>query len=154
EDKQGVDTFLIRRARPIFVGTVTRHFDFNFTPDFGGGNAVIQDAYLNAKGSPKLQLRAGKFKPPIGIEHLQNDPHLAFAERAFPSALEPNRDVGVQVHGELGKGAVAYAFGVFDGTPDGASVDADVNDSKDLVGRVFLSPFKSGSTALKGLGFG
>jgi phosphate-selective porin OprO/OprP len=149
-----VDTFLVRRARPILTGTVTRYFDFNFTPDFGAGNAVIQDAYLNAKGSPKLQVRVGKFKPPIGIEHLQGDPYLAFVERALPAALEPSRDVGIQLHGELGKGALAYALGVFDGTPDGASVDADVNDSKDLVGRVFLSPFRNGASALKGLGFG
>ena len=154
ERKLAVDTFLIRRARPILTGTVSKYFDFNFTPDFGGGNAVIQDAFLNVKGSPRLQARAGKFKPPIGIEHLQGDPYLAFAERAFPASLEPNRDVGIQIHGELGKGVVSYAAGVFDGTPDGASVDQDVNDSKDLVGRLFFSPFKTGSSGLKGLGFG
>jgi len=149
-----IDNFLVRRARPIFVGTVARYFDFNFTPDFGGGNAIIQDFYVNAKGSPKLQARAGKFKPPIGIEHLQGDAYLAFPERAFPASLEPNRDVGVQLHGELDKGVVTYAAGVFDGTPDGASVDQDVNDSKDLVGRVFFSPFRKGKSALKGLGVG
>ena len=27
--------FLLRRARPIFTGTVFHDFDFNFTPDFG-----------------------------------------------------------------------------------------------------------------------
>jgi phosphate-selective porin OprO/OprP len=149
-----IDNFLVRRARPIFLGTVAKYFDFNFTPDFGGGNAVIQDFYVNAKGSPRLQARAGKFKPPIGIEHLQGDAYLAFPERSFPASLEPNRDVGVQLHGELDKGVVTYAAGVFDGTPDGASVDVDVNDSKDLVGRVFFSPFKKGKSALKGLGFG
>jgi phosphate-selective porin OprO/OprP len=154
ENPLEIDNFLVRRARPIFVGTVAKYFDFNFTPDFGGGNAVIQDFYVNAKGSPRLQARAGKFKPPIGIEHLQGDAYLAFPERSFPASLEPNRDVGVQLHGELGSGVVAYAAGVFDGTPDGASVDFDVNDSKDLVGRLFLSPFKKGKSGLKGFGFG
>ena len=149
-----IDNFLVRRARPILVGTVAKYFDFNFTPDFGGGNAVIQDFYVNAKGSAKLQFRAGKFKPPIGIEHLQGDAYLAFPERSFPASLEPNRDVGAQVHGELEGGVVAYAAGVFDGTPDGASVDFDVNDSKDFVGRLFLSPFKKGKSPLKELGFG
>lgn len=149
-----IDNFLVRRARPIFVGTVGRYFDFNFTPDFGGGNAVIQDFYVNVKGSSKLQVRAGKYKPPIGIEHLQGDAYLAFPERSFPSSLEPNRDVGVQLHGEVEGGVVTYAAGVFDGTPDGASVDQDVNDSKDFVGRLFLSPFKKGKSPLKGLGFG
>jgi phosphate-selective porin OprO and OprP len=147
-----VDNFLVRRARPIFMGTVAKHFDFNFTPDFGGGNAVIQDFYLNAKASPRLQVRAGKFKPPIGLEHLQGDAYLSFPERAFPASLEPSRDVGVQVHGELAQGVVAYAVGLFDGTADGASVDFDVNDSKDLVARVSVSPFKKGKAAFKGLG--
>ena len=71
-----------------------KNFDFNFTPDFGGGTAVIQDAYLVVQYSPSSALRAGKFKPPIGLEHLQSDRDLAFIERAFPSSLEPNRDVG------------------------------------------------------------
>jgi phosphate-selective porin OprO/OprP len=149
-----IDTFIVRRARIIFVGTVAKYFDFNFTPDFAGGNTTIQDFYVNAKGSPRLQARAGKFKPPIGIEHLQGDAYLAFPERAFPASLEPNRDVGLQLHGELGKGVVTYAAGIFDGAPDGASVDQDVNDSKDVVGRLFFSPFRKGKSVLKGLGFG
>ena len=49
---------------------------------------------------------------------------------------------------------MAYAAGIFDGAPDGGSVDTDLNDGKDLAGRVFLSPFKKGSSALKDLGFG
>src|SRR5687767_13983703 len=39
------DSFLIRRARTIFSGTLARHFDFTITPDFGGGSAALQDAY-------------------------------------------------------------------------------------------------------------
>jgi phosphate-selective porin OprO and OprP len=151
-----IDEFIVRRARPILVGTVARHFDFNFTPDFGAGNVSIQDFYVNAKGSPGFQARAGKFKPPIGIEHLQGDAYIAFPERSFPASLEPNRDVGVEVHGELGGGVVTYAAGVFDGAPDGGSVDRDVNDSKDLVVRLFLAPFRNrkGRSGLEGLGIG
>lgn len=156
DDKDNVLTnnFLVRRARPILQGSVGKSFEFNFTPDFGGGTAVILDAYAVAKKSPALALRAGKFKPPIGVEHLQSDPDLLFIERAFPSGLEPNRDVGVQLGGDLAKGVVSYAAGVFDGTPDGASVDFDTNDGKALVGRFVLSPFKAGKSALKGLAIG
>jgi phosphate-selective porin len=53
-DNTLVDNFLIRRARPEFQGTVARYFDFNFTPDFGGGTAVIFDCYLDAKPSKAL----------------------------------------------------------------------------------------------------
>jgi phosphate-selective porin OprO and OprP len=149
-----VNNFLLRRVRPIFQGTLARYFDFNLSPDFGGGATVIQDAYLAVKVSPKLVVRIGKFKPPIGLEHLLSDPYLPFVERALPASLEPNRDVGVQISGDLANGVVSYAAGIFDGTPDGANVDTDTNDGKALVGRLVLSPFKAGKSALKGLGLG
>lgn len=75
-------------------------------------------------------------------------------ERAFPTALVPNRDLGAQLSGELGGGVVAYAIGVFNGVPDWGSGDTDANDGKDVAGRVFLSPFKKGSSRWKDLGFG
>src|SRR5262249_47368638 len=109
-----IDTFLLRRARPIFLGTVAKYFDFNITPDFGGGTTVLQDAYLDARYSTKLRLQVGKFKAPVGLERLQSAANIHFVERAFPTALVPNREVGVQLHGELAAGVVAYAAGVFD----------------------------------------
>ena len=148
------NTFLIRRARPIFQGSVGKHVEFNLTPDFGGGSAVLQDAYIIATKSTGLALRVGKFKPPMGLEHLQSDPDLLFVERALPASLEPNRDVGAQLGGDLAKGVVTYAAGVFDGTPDGGSVDVDTNDGKAVVGRLVLSPFKAGTSGLKGLSLG
>ncbi|HVQ30895.1 MAG TPA: porin, partial [Vicinamibacteria bacterium] len=155
-DKAGIatDTFLLRRARPIVQGTVGKYFDFNITPDFGGGTTVLQDAYLDFHYSPKLRLRAGKFKPPSGIERLQSATAIAFVERAYPTALVPNRDVGLQLHGELASGVVAYAAALLDGAPDGGSVDTDLNDSKDFGGRIFISPFKKGNSVLKDFGFG
>ena len=154
EGAVAVDSFLLRRVRPMLQGTVGRYFEFNITPDFGGGVTVLQDAWLDFKPSSKLGVRVGKFKPPVGLERLQSATAIHFAERAFPSALLPNRDVGVQIYGDLAGGVVAYAAAVLDGAPDGGSVDADLNDSKDLAGRLFLSPFRKGSSALKDLGFG
>jgi phosphate-selective porin OprO/OprP len=149
-----VDSFLLRRARPILQGTVGGCFDFNFTPDFGVGSAVIQDAYAVARISRPLAIRVGKFKPPIGLEHLQSDAHLLFPERALPASLEPNRDVGVQLQGELASAVLAYAAGVFNGTSDGASLDWDNNDGKSVVGRVVVSPFAARRSLLRGLGVG
>jgi phosphate-selective porin OprO/OprP len=155
DDRQlAVDGFLLRRVRPIVSGTVGKHFDFNVTPDFGVGITVLQEAYLNVKYSPKAQVRVGKFKSPVGLERLQSATAISFVERAYPTAIVPNRDVGAMLHGELAGGVFNYAAGVFDGAPDGGSVDVDVNDGKDLDGRVFLSPFKRGKSFLKDLGFG
>ncbi|HEX9187608.1 MAG TPA: porin [Vicinamibacteria bacterium] len=154
EGRLAVDNFLLRRVRPIVAGTLGRHFDFQVMPDFGAGTTVLQDAWLDVNYSPKARVRVGKLKSPVGLERLQSAAALSFVERAYPTALVPNRDVGVMLHGDLAGGVLAYAAGVFDGAPDGGSVDLDLADGKDVAGRVFLSPFKRGSSALKGLGFG
>src|SRR5690606_34885471 len=61
------DTWLLRRARPIVEGTVAGIYDFRFTPDFGNGRTVIQDAYVAARLKPWAVITAGKFKVPIGL---------------------------------------------------------------------------------------
>lgn len=149
-----VDNFLLRRVRPILAGKVARHFEFQIMPDFGVGTTVLQDAWLDVDYSPLARVRVGKFKSPVGLERLQSATALAFVERAYPTALVPNRDVGVMLHGSLSGGVLAYAAGLFDGAPDGGSVDLDLSDGKDVAGRIFLSPFKRGTSVLKNLGLG
>jgi len=151
----GNDTFLMRRVRPILEGTVYDRFDFRLMPDFGSGATQLFDAYVDLRLCPELRLRAGKFKPPLGLEQLQQDVYTAFVERALPAALVPIRDVGVQVHGVIGQGVLAYALGAFNGVPDGTLGDAGLNDSKELDGRLFSQPFaSSGIEALRKLGLG
>ncbi len=154
EARPGVDTFLLRRVRPIFEGTIFKIYDFRIMPDFGGGTTVLQDAYIDGRFKPGFRVRAGKFKPPVGLERLQSGTDILFVERSLPTNLVPNRDLGVQVFGEFGGGAVAYAVGLFNGVPDGGSGDLDTNDGKDLAGRVFFQPFIAGTSLAKNLGFG
>src|SRR5262249_9043082 len=96
----GSSTFLLRKVRPVFQGTVYKYFDFRLMPDFGNGQALVQDAYLDFTYLPVAKLRFGKFKPPVGLERLQLDAENLFIERALPTDLVPNRDVGVEVLGE------------------------------------------------------
>ena len=148
--------FLLRRARPIITGTVFHDFDFNLTPDFAG-TVQILDAFVNYHYRPELQLIAGKYKPPIGLEALQADANLLFNERALVTDLVPNRDVGLELHGDLWGGAISYAAGVFDGAPDYSSSTANTNLDSDLSydGRIFVQPWiKSDVDLLRGLGFG
>jgi len=149
--------FLLRRARPIITGTLFHDFDFNFTPDFGGSAVQIQDAYINYRYIPELQLEAGKFKSPVGLEQLASDPYLLFNERSLVTDLVPNRDLGVELHGDLFGGAASYAAGLFDGVSDynGTTVNTDSDNDKAFAARIFLQPWKTTDvSALKGLGFG
>jgi len=149
------NTFLLRRARALIEGTVFKFFDFRLLPDWGGGTAVIQDAYVAAKLQPYLKLQAGKFKGPVGLERLQSSTDLLFIERAFPTAVAPNRDLGFALTGDIADATVQYSVGIFDGVVDGASLDTDLGDDKDFEGRIYLTPFKRSSIVfLNGLSVG
>jgi phosphate-selective porin OprO and OprP len=149
------DTFLLNRVRPVFEGTVFKDYDFKLMPDFGQGRAVIQDAYLDAHFVPWLNLRVGKYKGPVSLERLQSARDLIFVERALPTDLVPNRDIGPALHGDFLGGSLGYEVGVFNGSVDGNSSDVDENDSKDVEGRIFAHPFKKTAIGpLQGLGIG
>ncbi len=151
----GTSTFLLRRVRPVFEATAFRRYALRLMPDFGNGQTVLQDAYIDATFRPELGLRFGKFKAPVGLERLQSATNLLFVERALPTSLVPNRDLGVQLQGALAGGAVSYALGAFNGVPDGGSADLDTENNKDLAGRLFLQPFQSlESDLVNGLGIG
>jgi len=150
------DTFTIRKARPTIAGRIARYFDFKLTPEFGNGSATVLDASFDTRFSNAFRVRLGKDKTPIGMEVLYSDPGLLFPERSLASSLLPNRDVGVQVLGDVGAQKAAYAIGVFNGIPDGSSSSADVdaNSGKDVAGRVLLQPFRRATNpgALNGFG--
>ena len=140
-----VDQIAFRSIRPELKGTVLDHYDVRVLTDFAQGKAQIQDAYVDVRYSELVKVRFGKFKVPFGLERLQRDIATTFVERGLPSLLTPNRDVGVQVFGEIGP--VEYEVGVFDSVADNASADGDTSDHKTAVARVFVHP-------IAGLGLG
>jgi phosphate-selective porin OprO/OprP len=152
----GADTFLFRRIRPILEGTLANVVDFRIMPDFAGSQLVIQDAWANLRYLPEAQLQVGKYKGPVGLERLQSATAIWFVERALPTQLVPNRDLGVMLQGVVREGVFNYQLGWMNGVPDGASsADADTGNDKDLVARIFVNPFQeSGIAALQGLGVG
>lgn len=150
------DNFLLRRVRPVFEGTFAEKFGFLIRPEFGNQGALsLLDGYVEARFAPYFRLRGGKFKAPAGLERLQSPSDIAFIERAFPTQLLPNRDIGFQVAGDLLDNRLGYAFGWFNGVRDNSSADSDTNSAKDFAARVFAHPFrKSENTLIQGLGLG
>jgi phosphate-selective porin OprO/OprP len=149
------DTFLLRTARPIIEGTLGKWVGYRFTPEFAGDSASIVDAYADLKFSPAATVRVGKFTSPVGLERLASSAGLAGIERALPSELAPNRDIGVQLQGDLAKGAVSYGIGVFNGTVDGRdAVTTNPDNEFEFAGRLFFEPFKNAPSFWSGLGFG
>ena len=83
------DTFLLRRVRPIFEGTLGGIYDFRFTPDFAGGRTVIQDAYVAARFKPWFTVTAGKFKAPFGLDACRARPTSSSSSGPFPPRSRP-----------------------------------------------------------------
>lgn len=159
DDTDLTDQWQATRVRPIIEGTVGGIYDFRFTPDFGQGKTVIQDAYVTARFKPEVQVTAGKFKSPVGLERQQSANDMRFVSRAFPTGLVPNRDLGLQVAGNVLGDRLSYAAAWLNGSNDGSSSDSfgdvDLNDDKEWAARLFAHPFSdSEHFALRGLGIG
>jgi phosphate-selective porin OprO and OprP len=158
-DSIGTDTFVLRKVRPIIEGTVADIYDFRIMPDFGNGKAVLQDAYAAGRFAPWAKVTIGKMKQPIGLERLQQDVDTRLVERAFPTDIAPNRDIGVDLHGDLLDRRLEYDIGYFHGVADGGSSDAfnaeqDNNNDKDWAARLFATPFRNSPGPFQGLGLG
>ena len=157
------DTFLLRRVRPIFEGTVWDKYDFRVMLDFGSAvnssannDAYVQDAYFTARWLPEFQFVGGKLKEPVSLERLQSGANLLFVERGYTAQVAPNRDVGFLFQGDLLDGALNYSLGAFNGVADGGSADIEsADDEKDVVARLFAQPFaRTDIEPLQGLGIG
>lgn len=153
------DGFVFRRIRPTFEGTFGKLVGFRLTPEFAGSGAgdaaSLIDAYVDVRLSPVATLRAGKVKGPVSLERLQSGGSLIFVERGLPNELAPNRELGVQLHGDVFNGTVHYTVGYYNGTPDGRDASGPDGDNRKEAGaRLFFEPFKNELGFLQGLGFG
>jgi len=163
---KGNDTFLLRRVRPVFEGAVFQHYEYKIMPDFGANttsgnnnianNGLLQDAFVNVHYWDEAQLMFGKFKAPVGLERLQSARNLLFVERGFPTQLVPNRDVGVQLWGNVFNNTIEYSVAALNGAGDSGSDDIEASDDgKDIAARLFVRPFKPAKIGvLEGFGFG
>ncbi len=163
-DGKNISGFDFRRIRPTIEGTVFGKYDFRFTPEFGEAKTTstistsgIVDAYIDARFQPSFKVRAGKFKPFVGLERLQSGSDIKFIERSYVSNnILPNRDLGAAIHGDVLEGKINYSVGIYNGVVDGGDITTvqDTNVDKEYAARVFATPFKDSDSALAGLGFG
>ena len=149
------DTFLLRRVEPTFELSLGKLVFFRLQPQFAGDSASTSDVYGELRFHPAFQVRAGKFKAPLGLENLQSTAAISFVERGFPTELGAGRDLGVQLQGELFAGTIQYQLAYGNGTPDGRDAAAqDTDNRKEGAARLFFEPFRNDPGVLQGLGFG
>ena len=139
--RTGNSGFVLRRVRPILDGSLGGKIDFRLMPEFGEGRAALLDAFVDIRALPHLRLRSGKFKVPYSLERLQAAGDVAFVERALTNNLIPVRDVGFMFLKEPARdGDLEWELGLFNGGADSTSLDANADNSLDIMGRVFWQP--------------
>ncbi len=163
-DKTTPDTFLLRRVRPIIEGTAWGNFDYRLMLDLGSGNvnssstynvAILDDAYVNARPLKQFQIQVGKYKSPVGLERLESTADLNLIETGFATDLTPNYDLGASIHNSFFNNPLGYSIGIYNGATDSGSDDQDIDEGKDVVGRLFAQPFiNCDGSPLRRLGFG
>ncbi|HRE08983.1 MAG TPA: porin [Opitutaceae bacterium] len=151
----GNDTFLIRRLRPSFEGTLGEKFGFRVMPDFAPATFNLLDAYVTYQHSPSFNVLVGKTKAPFDLERLVSQTDLLFLERSYPTSLAANRDLGVQIYGDVFGGTLSYQIGWLNGARDNDSSVTDTDDAKEVATRLFAHPFKNDiDSPFQGLGIG
>ncbi len=151
------DAFVLRRGRIGLEGKLNKTTEYQIIGEYAGSSATLLDANFSLTYAPEIQVKVGRFKVPLGLEQLQSDANVLFIERSLVSQVAPNRDIGVQVGGDLNKGTISYAVGVFNGIQDGGSNadQKDANDGKDVVARVTFQPWLNDEgSSFAGLSFG
>ncbi len=165
------DQFQLKQARVWLEGKFFDNIYFKIMPDFAASD-LLPDAYLDYAYQSFASLSVGKQKTPLSLERLQGDADGMFLERAAPTYLASNRDVGIMLHGEFAKPGykaeyggpvdfknfISYQLGVFNGAGDNGKPGADGQtkfDDKEFDGRIWAHPFQhSGYDWLEGLGLG
>ncbi len=138
---------VLRRARVEVTTEVGGWLRAVVEPDFGEGEVELKDGFVEADLTDALAVRVGQFKTPVGYESLRSSSDLRFAERAFPTALSPRRDLGAML--TWGTPRVEAQAGVFNGVADGGSADGDEgSETLDGAARVFGVPLAARNARL------
>lgn len=170
-NRNNIDRFWIRRARPILAGTFLDKADFLFAPDFGEGQIRLFDTYVDLRYLRSLSLRAGKQNSLLaGVQNLNDNSGRYNMEFGYATILAPNREYGIALHGEWGppqyeyretnlirkygfEDFFAYQLGVFSGTFDNSNPglnpvsltkfnsETSTIADKDFEARFFSNPF-------------
>jgi phosphate-selective porin OprO/OprP len=140
--EEGPRTFLLRRARLGVTGTAYKFIDFRYLMEFASGDAssiaTVQDAYVNVRFLPQVQVQVGQFKVPFAREWATSARWVDFIERAtVVDETRGDREMGLAVHGMLWGEKAEYWVGAFNGTRINRS---DNNHEKDYLARLVVQP--------------
>lgn len=149
------NSFDIRRSRIDLMGVAYKYYSYRLQLE-AADSPYIRNAWVDAGHVPWLHIRLGQMKPPFSSLWWTMDNNVNFCERATSTPLYPFFDRGVWLWGELFNNTLAWNASIWTGAgiePDYKK--GDIDDHKDIIGRIFWSPFEnSGNEYIEGLHLG
>lgn len=149
------DRLDIARRRVGIEGRAAKIFEYQVEYEFGA--AQWRDVYIDYRQFKAVQLRAGAFKLPFGLNENTSATSLDFIYRSrISSRLAPGRDRGVSVHGRLANDRMSYKVGLFrhDGGNARPSNSLRVFGGRTGAARVTLRPFRGAKAIASNLHIG
>ena len=129
----------VTRERVSVSGVVAKVAEFQIEGDLG--RAAWRDVFANYRQFDRVEVQAGRFKVPFGLDQNTSSSSLDFVYRSrAATTLSPGRDRGGMVHGRVTN--VRYAVGVFahDGDNSRGSDVTRVQGNRTLAGRLTVEP--------------
>jgi phosphate-selective porin OprO/OprP len=145
----------IARRRVGIEGRVRRILEYQIEYELGARE--WRDVYLDYRQFTAVQVRAGMFKMPLGLDENTSATSIDFVYRAAVSSrLAPGRDRGVSVHGRVLKKMVSYEAGVFANDGDNArpASSTRVFGARTIAARVQVRPFRHSTSPMRDLQIG
>jgi phosphate-selective porin OprO/OprP len=160
--EQPVDdgTFHLHRRRAGIEGELFGRVSFQIERELREGGPW-RDVFANVEIGQPLELRAGKFKIPFGLEETTSTTDLDFVYRTLGSdLLAPARSVGAMAHGRFGR-LLEYEAGFFRDDGENARLTEPifllpseelVEHHRSFAARVIATPWGRGGGARPRLG--
>jgi phosphate-selective porin len=108
-----------------------------------------RDVYLNYRAHDRVNVQAGKFKLPFGLDENTSSTNLDFVYRSRAATLSPGRDPGVMAHGRVRM--LRYAAGAFvrDGDNGYKNSAPHVSGGVTTAGRLLVQPLRSSKSVFE-----
>lgn len=146
----------VRRARLYLAGTMYHDWGYKLQYEFantGANGKGIADAYLTYKGFDDIEIKAGNYRDPFGLEPQTSTKYVTFTERSLLGTFDAGRHIGVM--GSTKQKHWTLAGGIFGDSltaTNGSSNDQD--EGWGLSSRATFAPINDKTKVIHlGLGF-
>jgi phosphate-selective porin OprO/OprP len=126
----------LHRARVGIEGRLLKTVEFEVERELAATQNPWKDVFINWRHFRHVQIKAGKFKAPFGMEQLVGPTQTDFIYRAGISEyLVPGRDIGVMAHGRFFDRGLNFAAGLFRHDGD----NARIKNNERAAGQTFVA---------------